>query len=148
MNAAWCFSRLEYSPAPNRDMWAVTSSGARRPPAPSFRDWLPSGAGWAGEEGRGAAEEATPLDERAIERLAHSQQVRAERQREQAVASLAQRVAAQRAQRQAFHRLLAHAREATAAALARSPARHAAGQVEEVEPAGQASEPWRGWLLA
>ena len=61
-------------------------------------------------------------------------QSQAEAARQAALLGLARRVAAQRAQREAFQRLLAYAREATAAALARSRAAH--GE-EVLEAAGQ-----------
>lgn len=132
-------------------MWAISTS---RPPAGYSARWAPSGGAWAWQQPAAEAEAAPAAEREAGGWASPREQAAAAREqaaqaREQAVLGLAQRVAVQRARREAFSRLLVHAREATAAALARSPAvRPGAG--EEEEPSGQVRQAivWGGCVPA
>lgn len=125
VNTVWSFARLEYSPDPDRELWAIAPSRpASRwtPPARSGGSW-----GWQEQEADGEAAAAAGSEE---ERWLTTQERRALAQ-ERAVQSLAQRVAAQRARREAFNRLLSYAREAVTTALARTPAARKAAANDE-----------------
>lgn len=138
MNCVWSFARLGYSPDPDREMWASRSSRATatRLQYGTAADWAQTAATWAQTAATEAAAAASAADRRR-HILSTNARDRAAEAHKQRVQTLAQRVAAQRQEREAFQRLLAYTREATAAALARSPI--ASAELEqEVEPAGQA----------
>ncbi len=116
VNVVWSFARLEYSPDPDRELWAIAPSRPAARWTPPVRDggsW-----GWEGQEAEAAGASVADREE---ERWLTTQEQRA-RAQERAVQGLAQRVAAQRARREAYNRLLAYAREAVTTALARTPA--------------------------
>lgn len=117
MNTVWSFARLDYSPDPDRELWAIAPSRPAARWTPPVRDggsW-----GWEGQQGEAAADSSAVVREE--ERWLTTQEQRA-RAQERAVQNLAERVAAQRARREAYNRLLAYAREAVTTALARTPA--------------------------
>lgn len=117
MNTVWSFARLDYSPDPDRELWAIAPSRPAARWTPPVRDggsW-----GWEGQEGHAAADASAVVREE--ERWLTTQEQRA-RAQERAVQNLAERVAAQRARREAYNRLLSYAREAVTTALARTPA--------------------------
>lgn len=117
VNTVWSFARLDYSPDPDRELWAIAPSRPAARWTPPVRD----GGSWGseGQQGEAAADSSAVVREE--ERWLTTQEQRA-RAQERAVQNLAERVAAQRARREAYNRLLAYAREAVTTALARTPA--------------------------
>ncbi|PRW33797.1 RAP domain [Chlorella sorokiniana] len=132
VNTMWSFARLEYSPDPDRELWAIAPSRPAARWTPPVRDggsW-----GWGGQEGEDGDASAADREE---ERWLTTQEQRA-RAQERALQSLAQRVAAQRARREAFSRLLSYAREAVTTALARTPAARKSEADEKADATGKA----------
>ncbi|KAI3434905.1 hypothetical protein D9Q98_002959 [Chlorella vulgaris] len=150
-NCVWSFARLEYSPALDRDMWAAGSDvgGRRRTGSGGHAQWLaraqqgpgPAEAAAGRSGGRlGGAPAALSWEERVVQVAQEEARAAASlaASQEAAVSTLAQRIQAHRAKREALRALAAHSQEAMAAALARGRGRGRDDAVEEVQPAGEA----------